>query len=390
MYNFNEKINRKNTDCLKYDFAKERGYPEDLLSMWVADMDIRAPKEVNEVIVNIAELGIYGYTDAKENYYETVKSWFFNNYDWKPETEWFVKTPGVVYAIATAIRAFTNENDSILIQPPVYYPFAMTIKSNNRKLVTNPLKYDNGNYSIDFTDFEEKIRNNDVKMFIFCNPHNPVGKSWNKEDIKRLGEICLENEVIFVSDEIHCDLVYEGKKHHTFLSIDERFKKNSIVCTAPSKTFNLAGLQVSNIFIPNRELREKFKYEMSSGGVSQLNCIGIKAAKAAYQYGYDWLKELKKHLIQNIDYVDKFLKARLPKIKLIRPEGTYLIWLDFSETGLTDAQIEDKIINEAKLWLDGGSMFGEEGEKFQRINIACPINTVKEAMKRIESAFKEY
>lgn len=389
MYNFDEIIDRRNTDSLKYDFAEERGLPKDVLPLWVADMDIRAPKEVNDAVKAVGELGIYGYTDTKDDYYEAVQNWFSERYNWKPEKEWFVKTPGIVFAVATAVRAFTEKGDAVLIQPPVYYPFSITVESNDRKLVTNPLVYKDGEYSIDFEDFEKKIKEEDVKMFIFCNPHNPIGRVWDREDIERLGKICLDNNVLFVSDEIHCDLVYEGKKHTTFASVNDEFKNNCVVCTAPSKTFNLAGLQVSNIFIPNEDLREKFKKEMNSGGTSTLNCAGIAAAKAAYQHGHTWLKELKEYLRDNIRFVDSFLKENLPEVKLVEPEGTYLIWLDFSGTGLTDEEIENKIIHEAKLWLDGGSMFGVEGEKFQRINIACPRRTVEEAMNRIKDAFSK-
>ncbi|MDO5707360.1 MAG: MalY/PatB family protein [Andreesenia angusta] len=389
MYNFDEIIDRKNTDCIKYDFAVERGLPEDVLPLWVADMDIRAPKEVNDAIIEAAKHGIYGYSETKDDYFEILSNWFKNFHNWEIKKDWLVKTPGVVFAIATAIRALTEEGDGILIQEPVYYPFSNMIEENNRRLINNSLLYKDGRYNIDFEDFEKKIKEENVKLFIFCNPHNPVGRVWEREIIERLGKICLDNNVIVLSDEIHSDLVYEGYEHHVFANINNEFRDNCIVFTAPSKTFNIAGLQVSNIFIPNEDIRNRFKSEMNRAGYSQLNTLGLVAAKAAYKYGHSWLKELKKYLWANIEFVEDYLKENIPEVKLVKPEGTYLIWLDFRDTGLNNDEIEDLIINKAKLWLDGGTMFGEDGEKFQRINIACPRKTVEEALDKIKLALYE-
>lgn len=388
IYNFDEIIDRKNTDSLKYDFAVERGMPEDIFPLWVADMDIRAPKEVNEAIIKAAEHGIYGYSDTKNDYFRVLNNWFFKSHGWEIEEDWLVKTPGVVFAIATAVKAFTKEGDSIIIQQPVYYPFSGVVEANDRRLVVNSLVYDGEKYSIDFEDFENKIIENDVRLFILCNPHNPIGKVWSEEELTRLGDICIKHNVLVISDEIHADFVYPGKKHIVFSQIKDSFKNNSIICTAPSKTFNIAGLQVSNIIISNNELREKFREELSRVGYSQLNNIGMIAAKAAYEYGEDWLNQLKTYLITNFEFLDQFLKDRIPEIKLVKPEGTYLAWLDCKGLGLEDEEIEDLVINKAKLWLDGGSMFGEEGKYFQRVNIACPKATLEKALVQLEEAVK--
>ncbi len=382
-YDFDTIVDRKGTNCLKYDFAQERGKEADVLPLWVADMDFRTAPEILNQMQKVLNHGIFGYSEVKEDYFKVLSDWYLKHFNWKTENEWLVKTPGVVFAIAAAIRAFTNEGDSVLIQQPVYYPFAQTIIDNSRKLVNNPLKLINGHYEIDFEDFEEKIIKNNVKLFVLCSPHNPVGRVWKKDELKRLGDICILHNVIVVSDEIHNDFVYKGNKHFVFSSLDEKYAQNSVICTAPSKTFNLAGLQVSNIFIVNKELREKFIKAVDATGYSQLNVFGLAAAKAAYEYGEEWLIELKDYIYQNLCFVRKFLKERLPEIKLIEPEGTYLIWLDFRDLKLTEKERE-KLLKEAKLWLDSGIMFGANGEGFERINIACPRKIIKQALEQLE------
>ena len=296
-YNFDEIIDRRNTDCLKYDFAVERGKPADVLPLWVADMDFRTAPHIIEKAVADASLGIYGYTESKDDYFQAVANWYSTYFDWNVEKKWLVKTPGIVFAIGLAIKALTKEGDGVMIQQPVYYPFSEVIKDNDRKLVNNALVLRNGHYEIDFEDFEQKIIQEQVKLFVLCSPHNPVGRVWTKEELQKIGEICLKYGVKVVSDEIHSDFVYGDRKHYVFTTVDPGFEEFSIVCTAPSKTFNLAGLQASNIFIPNVQIRKAFLKQMSAVGYSQLNMIGLHACKAAYETGREWLEELKVYLI---------------------------------------------------------------------------------------------
>lgn len=385
-YNFDEIIDRRNTDCLKYDFAVERGKPADVLPLWVADMDFRTAPHIIEKAVADASLGIYGYTESKDDYFQAVANWYRTYFDWNVEKKWLVKTPGIVFAIGLAIKALTKEGDGVMIQQPVYYPFSEVIKDNDRKLVNNALVLRDGHYEIDFEDFEQKIIQEKVKLFVLCSPHNPVGRVWTREELQKIGEICLKYGVKVVSDEIHSDFVYGDRKHYVFTTIDPRFEEFSIVCTAPSKTFNLAGLQASNIFIPNVQIRKAFLKQMSAVGYSQLNMIGLHACKAAYETGREWLEELKVYLKGNLDFVREYLEQNLPQIKLIEPEGTYLIWLDCRALGLPEAKLEHLIVHEAKLWLDSGAIFGKDGEGFERINIACPRAVLEEACKRLHRA----
>ncbi len=385
-YNFDEIVDRKNTDSLKYDFAIERGKPEGILPLWVADMDFKTPPEVIEALIEKSNHGIFGYTESKNDYFEVLQDWFQNNFSWKIEREWLVKTPGIVYAICTAIRTLTNKGDAVIIQQPVYYPFSESVLINERKLVVNELVYSEGKYTIDFDDFEKKIIENNVKVFILCNPHNPVGRVWTSDELIQLGDICINHGVLVVSDEIHADFIYPGFKHIIFADLKPEFSNISITCTAPSKTFNLAGLQISNIFISNREIKHRFKTEIVKSGYSQLNSMGIAACKAAYSYGNEWLHELKEYLVGNLNFVRSFVAEKLPQLKLIEPEGTYLIWLDFNKLGLNEKQLEDLIINKAGLWLDAGTMFGQGGDGFQRINIACPRIILEKALNQLEQA----
>lgn len=387
MNKFDEIIDRHNTNSEKYDFTVERGKPADILPLWVADMDFRAPEEVLDALHQAVSHGIFGYSEVKSDYYEVIANWFTRFFQWTPKEEWLIKTPGVVFAINAAIRGLTKENDAILIQTPVYYPFGNSVIQNNRKLVKNELVYQNGHYEIDFTDFEKKIADNQVKMFILCSPHNPVGRVWTKEELGKIAEICTRYQVLVVSDEIHCDFTYEGHPHTVFADISKEMEEQCVICTAPSKTFNLAGLQTSNIFIPNAELREKVKEAIFCGtGYAEINILGLVACKAAYEKGDRWLGELKEYLRENLDYVRDFLATRIPQIHLVEPEGTYLIWLDCSALGLTDAELEDFIVNKAKLWLDGGNMFGEHCGQFERVNMTCPRSVLQKALEQLEAA----
>lgn len=360
--------------------------PEGLMPLWVADMDFSVPDPVREALAARVEHGIFGYSLAPDSYYDAVIGWFSDNFDFKPERRWIVQTPGVVCALSVAVRSLTAPGDAIIINRPVYYPFSNVIEQNGRKLVNSPLVIDeNGHYTIDFEDFEKKIVENNVKMYILCSPHNPVGRVWTEEELRRVGDICMKHGVIVVSDEIHCDFVWTDRPHRVFASLSEEFAQNCVVCTAPSKTFNLAGLQTSNIFIPNDSLRRRFKAELTALSIGSLNTMGMAACEAAYLGGSEWLYELRSYLRGNIDLVREYINSEIKGIKLVEPEGLYLLWLDMRELGLNEEEIE-QFVTDAGLWLDGGTMFGPEGLGFQRINAACPRSVLREALDRLSAA----
>ena len=387
--NFNIVVNRKNTNCLKYDFAVRRGRPENVLPLWVADMDFKVAPEITQAIEKRVAHGIFGYSEVKEEYFEAVSAWMEQKHGWHVKEDWLVKTPGVVFALAMAVQAFTEPGDAVIIQQPVYYPFSEVIADNGRRIVDNTLELkEDGKYHINFEDFEQKVKENHVKLFLLCSPHNPVGRVWTKEELKKIAAICRKYDVIVVSDEIHEDFVFNGK-HQVFADLSEDAKNRRITCTAPSKTFNLAGLQVSNIWIANPKLREKFKKQIAAAGYSQLNTLGLTACEAAYRYGGEWHAELLGYLKSNLNFLREFLQTRLPEVKLIEPEGTYLVWLDFGSLGLTEEQREELLTKKAGIWLDSGAIFGAAGEGFERINIACPRSILKDALERIERAVRQ-
>lgn len=386
VYDFDTVVDRRGTNSLKYDFIKERGKGENVLPLWVADMDFQTAPEILKRLEEVVRHGIFGYSEGKEAYFLAVQNWYLEYFGWKVSGSWLVKTPGVVFAIAAAIRAFTKEGDSVMVQQPVYYPFGEVITDNQRVLINNPLKQVNGRYVMDFEDFEKKITANHVKLFLLCSPHNPVGRVWEEWELRKLGDICLRHGVLVVSDEIHSDFTYRGHRHHVFANLSSEFEEITITCTAPSKTFNLAGLQISNIFIPNPKLKRKFKEAIAATGYSEANLMGLAACQAAYEQGRPWLKQLKEYLAGNLAFVREYLKEHLPEISLVEPEGTYLIWLDFRALGLTESQREELIVNKAHLWLDSGVMFGVDGEGFERINIACPRATLEKALSQLKEA----
>ena len=385
--NFDEIIDRRNTSCLKHDFAVERGYPADILPFWVADMDFRAPVPVIDALKARAEHGIFGYTQVKDDYFAVLQNWFRTRHDWTVERRELILTPGVVFAIATAIRAFTIKGDAVLIQQPVYYPFANMIRQNERVIVDNPLRLIEGRYEIDFADFEQKIIEHRVKLFILCSPHNPVGRVWTRAELEQIAAVCLRHNVIVVADEIHEEFVRPGFRHVPFASLSEEAAAITVTCTSPSKTFNLAGLQISNIFIRNTLLRRRFKEELGRTGYDEPNTLGLTGAKAAYEHGAEWLAQLLAYIEENHSRTKSFLAAHLPKVQIIEPEGTYLLWLDFRAYGLSDEALNEKIIREAHLWLDDGPIFGAGGSGFQRINIACPWATLETGLQNLAKAF---
>lgn len=386
-YDFDTVTDRKNTNAIKYDLAKKRGKPEDAVSLWVADMDFPTAPCIQKAVAEKAAHGIWGYSRPDNRYYDALKKWYKERHNFEVQNEWVVNTPGVCFALAAAIKAFTNEGESVLIQKPVYYPFFNIINSLQRKVVNSSLILKNNHYEIDFDDFERKIVQENVKMFILCSPHNPGGRVWTKQELQKISEICLAHNVLVVSDEIHSDITFGSNVHTVYGSLSEQALKNSIICTAPSKSFNLAGLQFSNIFIADEKLRKAFSEELDKTGYDEPSVFGIVAATAAYSEGADWFDSVKSYIWENILFAKNYIEENASQIKVLVPEGTYLLWLDFSKTGLSDSEINDRILNKAKVWLDSGSMFGKEGEKFQRINCATPRIILEDALKRICSQF---
>ncbi|MDY5661020.1 MAG: MalY/PatB family protein [Coriobacteriales bacterium] len=385
-YDFDQLHDRKNTSSIKYDAAPLLGKKEGLFPLWVADMDFPTAQPVIDTLVERAKNGIFGYEFASPAYFAAVQGWMFDHFGWEADLKWIVRTPGVVAALATAVRAFTKPGDAVLVQPPVYYPFFSDVTQNGRTLVTSPLVYEDGRYRMDFDDFERTITDNGVKLFLLCNPHNPVGRAWTRGELERVAEICGRHGVIVASDEIHEDFARPGHEHVVYASVSESAARSCIVCTAPSKTFNLAGLQTSNVFIPNPTLRKRFKAEYKSGGLDEANAFGLVAAQAAYEHGADWLAQLKSYLEDNLAFVREFLDTRLPMLKLVEPESTYLLWIDCSALGLNDDELQRLIEDEAGLWLDMGTMFGEGGSGFVRVNIACPRSTLEQAFAALARA----
>lgn len=384
--NFDKVINRKNTRCLKYDFAERRGMPKDVLPLWVADMDFETSSYVEDALVERAKEGIFGYSEVQTPYFEIVRDWMKKHHDWDVQEKWLIKTPGIVMALAMAVKAYTQPGEGVLLQLPVYYPFSEVIKDNGRNVVSNTLYLGEDNrYHIDFEDFERKIIEENIKLFFLCNPHNPVGRVWSKQELTQMGDICVKHGVIVVSDEIHQDFVFKGK-HTVFASLKKEYEDISITCTSPSKTFNLAGLMMSNIFIANRELRHKFRRELDAAGISQLGIMGLVACEAAYRDGEVWYQAMLSYVKENIAFTKEFVEKNLPGVTMIDLEGTYLVWLDFRKTGLSVDELEHRVIHKAKLWLDSGKIFGECGNGFQRINVACPRSILEDALNRIKAA----
>lgn len=380
---FDTIIDRKNTDCLKYDFAKRRGMPEDVLPLWVADMDFKTSSYVEDALAERARHGIFGYSESQTPYFEIVRDWMKRHHDWEVKEPWLIKTPGVVFALAMAVKAYTEPGDGVLIQSPVYYPFSEVIEDNGRRIVSNTLVLgEDHKYHIDFEDFERQIKENQIKLFFLCNPHNPVGRVWTTEELTRLGDICLKYRVTVVSDEIHSDFIFRGK-HQVFADLKKEYADITVICTAPSKTFNLAGLLLSNIFISNRELRHKFRQQVNAAGISQLSPFGLVACETAYTQGEEWYQAMLAYVAENIAFTKEYVEKHLPGVEMVEHEGTYLVWLDFRKTGLSVEGLEDLIVNRAKLWLDSGKIFGKSGEGFQRINVACPRQILEEALHRI-------
>ena len=385
---FDAIIERRNTDSVKFDTAAQQGYPADVLPLWVADMDFRAPDCVTEALQKAVEHGIFGYSIQSAEYYTVLERWFDRYFGWQLQPEWLVTTPGVVFALSAGVRAATQPGDSVLVLPPVYYPFYTVIEENGRTIVRSQLRYADGRYTMDFADIECKIAENDVKLCILCSPHNPVCRVWTRQKLRKLGEICQKYGVTVIYDEIHCDFTFPDHPHTPFVMACPQLAEQTIICTAPSKSFNLAGLQVSNIFIPGKELRQRFQRELDIAAYHGVNRLGAIAATAAYRDGAEWLTACKAYMRENLAYVREFLRENIPQIKLVEPEGTYFAWLDCSGLGLSKEALDELIIHKAKLWLDTGSIFGESARQFQRVVLACPKSMVRQAMEQLAEAVR--
>lgn len=384
---FNEVISRKNTRSVKWDMAGKVFQSEDVLPMWVADMDFQAPKEVNEALIKRAEHGIYGYTVIDDDVKNSVVNWLSDRHQWTIQPEWLTFSPGVVSSLHMAIEAFTEPGDKILIQTPVYTPFYTVIKTHGREMVKNPLIEKDQYFTIDFDDFEEKLKTG-VKAFILCSPHNPVGRVWKKEELEEIARLCLKYDVMIFSDEIHADLVFPGEKHTPIASLSDEVLENTITCMAPSKTFNLAGLEASYVIAADAEKRKKLKNQfLKSGYNGLLNTMANTALEAAYTYGKTWLEELMQLLENHKNYVTEQLEAET-NLKVTRSEGTYLLWLDCTGLGLSGKELKQFMIEKARVGLNAGLDYGDEGEHYMRMNIACPRATLEEGVNRIIDAVK--
>ena len=384
-HNFDTVIDRMHTSSVKWDGAEAIFGEKELLPLWVADMDFKVPEAVSEAIAKKAAHGIFGYTIREDSYYESIIQWMKTRHNWTIEREWIVHSPGVVTALSLAVQAYTQPGDKVIVQPPVYYPFMKVTETNDREVVYNPLVNTDGHYAMDFDDLLAKI-DDSVKLLLLCNPHNPGGFVWKKEDLQKLGEICLENNILVVSDEIHSDLVFKKGAHIPFASISEEFSQNSITCTAPSKTFNLAGLQTSNIIIPNEVLRKKFELETERNSIGMPNSFGPVATEAAYTLGAEWLDNVLEYVEGNIQYVTDYFKKYIPSLQVYPLESTYLAWIDCRKLNMTADELETFFLTKAHVALNQGKAFGPGGEGFVRMNVACSRSLLEKAIKQIEEA----
>ncbi len=385
VYDFDEVIERNDTGSLKWDYREEVFGSKNVIPMWVADMDFRVPQPVIDAMKKRAEHGIYGYPAKTPSYYNSIIGWMERRHGWKVSRDWISTSPGVVPAINLCVQAFSHPGDKIVVQSPVYYPFFRAVENNGRRIVKNPLNFENGRYTMDFEDLEKNLDSR-TRMLILCNPHNPVGRVWTREELSKLGEICLKHDLIIISDEIHEDLVYEGHRHIPIASVSEELAMQTVTCTAPSKTFNIAGLSTSTVIAKNEKLLSRYEAALLNAGLLSGNVFGIVALEAAYTYGEEWLDQLLVYLKGNVDYAEKFINERIPRIKFVRPEGTYLALIDFRDLGMDQDALNEFVVKEAGIGFDDGAMFGKECDGFERINLACPRSTLKTAMENLEKA----
>ena len=387
-YDFDKIIDRKNTNCYKWDYTKQMFGKEDVIPLWVADMDFAAPVAVVQKLIKRAEHGVFGYSFEPEEYYNVFIEWLKNRHNWKIEKEWIINATGIVPAINFAIQCFTEPGDNILVQTPVYFPFFESIKKNGRKVVNSQLKLTGTKYEIDFEDLEKKLKN-DVKIMLFCSPHNPVGRVWSQKELQKIGDLCKQNNVLLISDEIHADLALNKNKHVPISSISAEIQDITISMYAPSKTFNVAGLSACSIIIPNEDLRKNYQKFMDKLGLHLINNFGIDAFTASYQDGEEWLEQLLDYLWKNYKFVQKYLENNIPQIKAIELEGTYLMWLDCRELRLKQKELIDLFVNKAGLGLNDGTVFGAGGYGFMRLNIGCSRKLLEKALEQLKEIFKK-
>ena len=384
-YNFDEIIERKGTDCVKYDLLKENFGNEDLMPLWVADMDFRTPDFIVEALKKRCEHEIFGYTFGTDAYYESIINWVHYKYNWKIQREWLNYIPGIVKGIAFVLQCFTRPGDKVIIQPPVYHPFRIVPESMKREVVYNPLKEVDGIYEMDFEQLESII-DEQCKVLILCNPHNPGGIVWKKESLVRLAEICAKHHILVISDEIHAEMAYPQYTHHPFASVSETAASCSICFMAPSKTFNIAGIVTSYAIIPNEQIRETFYSFMEAGGFCAGTIFAYTATTAAYTYGAEWLQQMRMYIMENVRFVEEYVRLNLPAIKVYQPQASFLIWLDCRGLHLNQKELTDLFQQKAGLALNDGSMFGPGGEGHMRLNIGCPRAVLEKAMNALKKA----
>ena len=389
VYDFDTAIDRLSTSSSKWSYRKQRTGVEDILPLWIADMDFASPPEVVEAIKARAAHPIYGYTTRTDGYYDGLVNWMKKRNGWSGiQRDWILFSPGVVNGFNITVQAYSKPGDKVVIQPPVYYPFKNAILNNGRQVVENPLKLVNGNYVMDYEDLERKIDGR-TTMIIFCSPHNPVGRVWKRDELERFVEVCARKDIVIVSDEIHSDLILGEIKHTCTATISEKAMQRTVTLIAPNKTFNLAGLTTASAIIPNKKLNDAFKNVATNNSVNNSNIFGIVAQEAAYTKGEAWLEELLVYLKGNLRYLEEFIEKKLPGLRVYPLEGTYLAWVDCTSLGMDDAALKEFMLKKAKLWLDEGTMFGSGGSMFMRINIGCPRSILKQALERLEKAVKD-
>lgn len=380
-YDFDKQISRRGTDSYKWDSEKS----EDVLPMWVADMDFQTAPCIIEALQRRVAHGIFGYTRVPDEYYDSVRAWFGRRHGWQIEREWMIYTSGVVPAVSAIIKALTVPGDGVLLQTPVYNCFFSSIRNNGCEIVSSPLLQTDDTFRIDFDDLERKAADERVKVMLLCNPHNPAGRVWTKEELTRIGEICLRHDVTVISDEIHCELVFPGHTYTPFASLSDEFRQHSVTCISPSKAFNIAGLQIANIICPDEEIRRKIDKAINTNEVCDVNPFGVVATMAAYNEGEEWLKQLLAYLHENYLCTLDFCRKHLPDFPITKLEGTYLIWMDCRTLKRTSEELEELLIKEAGLHLNAGTMYGAEGEGFMRWNIACPRTKLLEGLERFQN-----
>ena len=384
MYNFDEIIERKNSNCAKYDALEQYFGYENLQPLWVADMDFKTPDVINDAILQRAKHGIYGYAKANKKTYSLVQKWMKKRHDWNIESSWITFVNGVVPAYSAAIEAFTNLGDEVIVQTPVYFPLFKSVKANGRVLVTNSLKENNGYYTMDLDDLKSKITSK-TKLLTLCSPHNPVGRVWDKNELEELAKICIEHNIIIISDEIHADLVF--KKFTPLASISKEISNITLTLNSPGKTFNIAGLNCAYAISENKEILEKFKKECEKREIQSINVFGFTALEAAYEYGEDWLEKLLEYLNLNINFTKEYLKNCNSKINFLEPEATYLLWFSFKNFSISHAKVKQKLLEESKIALNDGRSFGAEGKGFFRLNCALPKSNLEKALSKIVTCF---